>query len=552
MVEWLKERDCVAEPLLVDFEAAELGVHDLSQVEHVTELHNCAGAYRFGMSDAEARHANVDAVRDIVQLAGRLPHLRRIVHVSGYRVGGQDAGAVPWSDERIRSTYLELGAYEASKVESDATFQHDAQQAGLAWTVVNPSTVSGVAGTGESDQFLGLAATLQELWQGTLPALPGNASTFVPVVPVDHLARFMTRLVVDADSIGRSYWVLDDKTPPLHELLHTVGAHYRVGVPRLRVPVALIRRLPRSLTKADPETLSFLSDDTYPTANADELARRQGLSPFTSTPSLLAWADSLAAQRFGAAVPSSLRRGFGTYAGVRTFELGPTDGDSLVLPSLPVNADTWTSVLERLAATRAVDLPGLGMTSGRPADWAPWLDQLVSDGQVRRLVGHSIGAAVALEQATRHRGQVEHLTLVAPFFLQTRPGVASRSTTITRQYLHHVRPATLSARLTGSDDHAAVLSFAVADLRRGRSALHTARLLRRCGNRRWRSALVQQLAAFPGTVHIVEGSEDPLAAWSKNALEPLGARLTRTIINGAGHHPQLTHPARVAAAVGAR
>ena len=554
MVEWLKERDCalIPEPLLVDFDAPRLGVHDVRRLDHVTELHNCAGAYRFGMTDDEARHANVDAVRDIVELACRLPALRRLVHVSGYRVGGQDPGAVPWSADRIRNTYLELGAYEASKVESDATFQHDAQQADLPWTVVNPSTVSGVASTGESDQFLGLAGTLQELWQGSLTARPGNASTFVPVVPVDHLAQFMTKLVVDADSVGRSYWVLDDTTPPLHELLRIVGEHYRVKVPRLRLPVALIKRLPRSVTKADPETLSFLSDDTYPTAHAAELAQRQRLTAFTSTASLLAWADSLAAQRFGTAAPTDLRRDFATYAGVRTYELGPADGDSLVLPGLPVNADTWGAVLERLAATRAVDLPGLGMTAGRPGDWETWLDELVTAGQVRRLVGHSIGTAAALEYATRHRGQLDHLTLVAPFFLQTSPDALSRSTVLTSQYLRRVRPAALSTRLTGSEAHAGVLSGAVADLRRGRSALHSALLLRRCGDRRWRSSLQQRLAAFPGTVHVIVGSQDPLAAWSAEALGPLGSRLTLTVIDGAGHHPQLTHPARVAAALAAR
>jgi nucleoside-diphosphate-sugar epimerase/pimeloyl-ACP methyl ester carboxylesterase len=553
MVEWLEERDCalIPQPLLVDFEAARLGVHDISHLDQVTELHNCAGAYRFGMSNDEARHANVHAVRDIVQLASRLPALRRIVHVSGYRVGGQDPSEVPWSVERIRNTYMDLGAYEASKVESDATFQHDAQQAGLPWSIVNPSTVSGVSSSGESDQFLGLAGTLHELWQGTLSALPGDASTFVPVVPVDHLARFMTRVALDADSTGQSYWVLDADTPPLHELLTVVGEHYRVKVPRLRLPVALIKRLPGSLTKADPETLSFLSNDTYPTAQAAELAQRQGLSPLTSTPSLLAWADDLAAQRFGAAAPTRLRRSFGTYAGVRTFELGPADGDSLVLPGLPVNADTWIAVVERLAATRAVDLPGLGMTAGGPGDWEPWLAELMADGHVRRLVGHSVGTAAALEYATRHPGHVEHLTLVAPFFLQSRPGAASRSTTITSHHLRHVRPAALSAQLTGSEMHGAVLRSAVADLRRGRSALHSARLLRRCGDRRWRSALQQQLAAFPGSVHIVEGSEDVLAPWSKDSLDPLGSRLTRTTIEGAGHHPQLTHPARVAAALDA-
>jgi nucleoside-diphosphate-sugar epimerase/pimeloyl-ACP methyl ester carboxylesterase len=553
MAAWLQERGCPVIPpaVLVDFDAPQMGQDSVADLADITELYNCAGAYRFGMSQGVARHANVDAVRSIVQLAARLPQLARLVHVSGYRVGGQDPDEVPWSARRSRRTYTDLGAYEASKVESDAVFQHAADRARLPWSIVNPSTVSGVSSTGETDQFLGLADTLHELWRGTLPARPGSASTFVPVVPVDHLASFMTRLPVDSASVGQSYWVLDDGTPPLHELLDVVGHHYQVSVPRSRVPVRLVKRLPRYLTKADPETLSFLSDDRYPTDTAADLARRQGLPEFTSRASLLAWADSLAAQRFGTANPTSLRRTFMAYTDVRTYELGPAHSKRLVLAGLPVNADTWTGVLERLSSTRAADLPGLGMTAGNPDDWRPWLEEIVTSGPVRQLVGHSIGAAPALDFASRHPGRIEQLTLVAPFFLQEPMGVAKRFPAITRLYARHVRPEALSRRLTGSDAHADTLRGAVADLRRGRTASRAACLLRRSAGRTWRAALQQQLLTYPGRVHVVTGSEDALAPWAANLLEPLGSRLTTTTIDGAGHHPQLTHPAILAAALAA-
>ena len=37
---------------------------------------------KFGMTMAEARHANVDSIRTIVSFAAGLPRLRRFVHVS--------------------------------------------------------------------------------------------------------------------------------------------------------------------------------------------------------------------------------------------------------------------------------------------------------------------------------------------------------------------------------------------------------------------------------------------------------------------------------------
>ncbi|MBO2453406.1 SDR family oxidoreductase [Actinomadura barringtoniae] len=265
----------------------------------VTEVYHCAGAYRFGMPADEARRANVDGTATIVEFAASLPRLRRLVYVSGYRVGGQDPSQIPWSAEQRRKTYAALGGYEASKVEADAVFQATANRLNVPWTIVNPCSVIGDSATGESDQYVGLATNVKEIHQGTMPALPGNSTTFVPVVTVDYLARFMTLLPLDEATAGNSYWVLDDATPPLPELLALIARHYGVKVPRLRVPVPVLRRLPRWLTKADPETLTFLSSDRYPTGPANAFAARHGLAMPDVETSLLRWADHMAAHRFG-------------------------------------------------------------------------------------------------------------------------------------------------------------------------------------------------------------------------------------------------------------
>ncbi|MEV0202287.1 SDR family oxidoreductase [Nonomuraea sp. NPDC050691] len=283
----------------VDFGTPSLTQDDVAAWDDVTEIYNCAGAYRFGMTADEAHRANVGSVRAIVAFAARLPRLRRLVHVSGYRVGGQDPALVPWSDERRRTTYRALGAYEASKVEADAVLQAAADRAGVPWSVVNPSSVIGDSVTGESDQLLGLASSVEEIWRGAMPALPGGARTFVPVVTVDHLARFMTLLPLDEAAVRAAYWVLDDDTPALPDLLALIARHYQVKVPRARVPVPLLRRLPRRLTKTDPETLTFLSSDRYPTGPAKAFAARHGLAMPDVTTSLLRWADHLAAHHFG-------------------------------------------------------------------------------------------------------------------------------------------------------------------------------------------------------------------------------------------------------------
>ncbi|SEL20496.1 alpha/beta fold hydrolase [Nonomuraea pusilla] len=553
LARWLEERGHGRPPadLRVDFEAGSPLLGDPEQWQDVTEVYNCAGAYRFGMTAEEAHRANVGTVLAVVAFAAKLPRLRRLVHVSGYRVGGQDPALVPWSAERRREAYAALGAYEASKVEADAVFTAESERLGLPWSVVNPSSVIGDSVTGESDQYLGLAATLKDLWRGRLRAVPGDGTTFVPVVTADHLARFMTLLPPDDATRGAAYWVLDDATPALPGLLALVADHYGVRPPRARIPVALLRRLPRRLTGADPETLTFLSGDRYPTAPARELAARHGLSTPDVTRSILAWADHLAAYRFGDAAEG--RRRFTTVAGVRTFEvgeLGEHGASTVVLPGLPVSADTWAPVAAALGHARVADLPGLGMSGGGPAVWADWTGALVTGTGARHLVGHSVGAAAAVTAAAARPGLVERLTLVSPFFLQAPAGGAARWAPLTRRYLRLVSPQALSRRLTGDAGHAEALRGSVADLRRAGVAGTAARLLAAAAGRRWREELVVALRRYEGPVHVVVGADDPLTTEGRALLDAL-PRATVTVVPGAGHHPQLTHPGEVAQAIGA-
>ncbi|MEU5883892.1 alpha/beta fold hydrolase [Spirillospora sp. NPDC047279] len=526
---WLAEHGHPRPPadLRVDFASPSLIAGDL-QPDGITEVYNCAGAYRFGMTEDEARRANVDSVRAIVAFSARLPSLRRLVQVSGYRVSGQ---------ERPES-YRDLGAYEGSRVEADAVFRTEVERLGVPWSIVNPASVIGDSRTGESDQYLGLASTLKDLWQGTLTAVPGNARTFVPVVAADYFARFMALLPEAEEAAGEAYWLLDDDTPAMPDLIALVADHYGVKAPRMRIPVPVVKRLPRRLTKADPETLTFLSSDRYPTGSARAFADRHDLvMPDTAT-TIRRWADHLAAHRFGDAPPGNRR--FTTLGGVRTFELGEPGAPTVVLPGLPVNADTWAPAVALLGDARAIDLPGLGMSAGDPDDWSSWLAALVTESGAPHLVGHSIGAAAAVEAAAAHPDAVERLTLVSPFFLQRRPGLLARSAPLSRLGLKRVTPDALADRLAGSAEHAAALGSSVADLRRGDVAGNVAGLLAASAEQEWRAGLQAKLRAYGGQVHVIVGSEDPLE---------IVPNATVTVIPGAGHHPQLTHPREVAEAV---
>lgn len=299
--DWLRDHDVDTTALSVvevDLAVDGIGLRP-ARLNRIREIYNVAGAYAFWMTTDAARAANVDTSRRVVEFAATLPHLIRLVHLSGYRVGGQDRASIPWSESKRKDQYTRLGAYEASKAESDAVVQASADQLSVPWTIANPATVIGDSVNGESDQILGLATTIRDLLTGRLLAVPGNAATFITVVAVDYLARFMSLLPATEAARGKSFWILDDDTPSLPDLLRLVGSHHGVTVPRLRIPVGIIKRLPLSLTRADPETLSFLSADRYPTGPANDLAYAHGLHQPNVSTTLTKWSDYLAENHFG-------------------------------------------------------------------------------------------------------------------------------------------------------------------------------------------------------------------------------------------------------------
>ncbi|MFC8037991.1 alpha/beta fold hydrolase [Paenarthrobacter sp. NPDC057355] len=521
---------------IVDFDAPEIVAGGAAAFPFITEIHNCAGSYRFGMTAEEARCANVGIVEKLMDFAAELPRLARIVHVSGYRVGGQDPATVPWSDDYRAAAYKELGAYEASKVESDAIFQAQALERGIPWTIVNPSSVIGHSVTGESDQLIGLATTIGQVWDGDVAALPGDGSTFLPVITVDYLAAFMAAAAADPAAADKAYWVLDDATPPLADMLSHVGRHLGTKVPRLRLPVGVIKRLPQKITKADPETLTFMSTDRYPTEPAVEFAGKHRIRMPDVLLSLERWADYLAAHRFAAATTEGRR--FIDAGGLRAFELGAAGSRRLILPGLPVNADTWAGVAVGIGA-RVVDLPGLGLSGGTGVtDWEQWLPDVLG-GEPVDLIGHSIGAAAAVIAADRFPAQVKSLTLISPFFLQAPAGPSSGLRPLVGAYLRHTSAARLARQLTGSETSAAALQSSLNDLKRS-SAKRVAEHLAHTRSKRWRAELQEALGRFRGPVRIIAGSDDPIAPGFVEYLKKL-PNVELTPVPGAGHHPQLTH-----------
>lgn len=486
------------------------------------DVYNAAARFAFGLGVGEARATNVRGALNVLEWAAGLPRLRRLVHISGYRVSA--AGGQP--------DYAGPGAYEASKSEGDRAVRARARELEVPLTIVNPSTVIGPG------QYIGLASLVENLWNGRLPAVPGGPDTFVPIVTIDYLARFLAE--VPAAPAGEHFWVLDDTTPLLPRLIGTVAGHTGVRAPRRHIPVGLLRRLPRTLTGADPESLSFLSADRYPTASARAFAATTGLTMPPATDALHAWADDLVATRFGTASPWQAAYGFHAVAGSRTWVAGERRRPAhVLLHGLPMNADLWAPLAAHLPGpVLAPDLPGLGRSAPAAGPVEGWLADLLSPVRSRpELVAHSAACGPALRFAVEHPDRISGLVLLSPAFLQA-PGPRLARSGLAVPMARRVSAARLAGEL-GVPEGAAVES-AVADLRRPGVARRVVAALRADLAARERSRALLKRVRVP--VRIVVGSADPLVtAVDHPVIE----------IAGAGHYPQLTHPAEVARRLGA-
>ncbi|MEM9073082.1 MAG: alpha/beta fold hydrolase [Myxococcota bacterium] len=388
-----------------------IALEDARQLRDVTYVLDAFGRFAFGLTNEEAR-LNVDGAVESVRFASTLPKLRAYAHVGGYRVADGEKGE---------------GAYEESKRVAVREVDRIAAELGVPLTQLHPASVLGDSQTGATSQRLGLGDMVRELYEKRLPAHVGPADTWVPVVFSDDFARLALAALEDraTKSASTAHWIFDEETPRLAELVDEVSAILGVDAPTRRVPVGVVRALPKALTKVEPETLSFLDARTYPTESLRELRTKFEIAPPPRHEGLRRWLAHLVATEF-LEVEAEGRLVEGTFVGT----LG-TPHELVFLHGLPLAHRSWLPLVQALGQGGfAPDLPGLGRSgSGTPN--GAWLERTIDALGLEEttLVAHSYGAVPALEFAAAHPDRVRAIVLVSPFFLQARAGALLRCST---------------------------------------------------------------------------------------------------------------------------
>ena len=194
--------------------AGDLSEPGLSIPGDVTEIVHCAASISFSLPLDEARRINVDGTRRVLAAARRLPHLRRLVHVSTAYVAGRHRGRFAAHDLDVGQSFR--NGYEHTKHEAERLLAREAD--GLPLVVARPSIVVGESDTGWTPAFNVLYWPLRAFERGLLDRVPAARDGRVDVVPVDYVADALVTLL-DGDDTGSVHLVAGDDAPTNAELV---------------------------------------------------------------------------------------------------------------------------------------------------------------------------------------------------------------------------------------------------------------------------------------------------------------------------------------------
>lgn len=497
----------------------------------------------FGLDKTVAETINVGGTKSMFALAKGSSRLNRFVLVSGFRLK-------VYLDRGISPDNIQ-GHYEASKVRADLWVRETAASENIPVTYVHPSVVLGDSQSGETTQFgMNFFTTLEDLYRGNVPAIPGSPQHWLPMTTVDYVAAFMARIPELDWSVGQDFTILDEETPPLGKLLQQAAAVMRVKAPSRYVPIPLLTFLLKAglgkITGQDAEALSFIDTISYDVASANQAAAEMGLTTPPFKQALQANISYQLATDFGR-VPYQNEAGLRPTAHTLTYGQGNWYSPRVVLlHGLPLDHHSWDGVAAVLPESEIlrVDLPGCGRSTGSlQTDPIAWLDGLLADVvEPVLLVGHSLSCGFALRYAAERPEKVAGLLLISPYFLQGLAPRPLRNALVGQLILSAVNRTRYEQIVTGQTAPLTpMLESGYASLRQPPVRRHVAQALAWASDTAVRESLVAQLAQATVPVHLVVGEDDPLQL-------PTNGRLVTTIPQ-AGHNPQVTHPQQIGALV---
>ncbi|MEH2500341.1 nucleoside-diphosphate-sugar epimerase [Bradyrhizobium sp. AZCC 1678] len=203
----------------------------------VTHIIHMAADIRWNQPVDQAMAANAETTANLIELSRRFAtKLRRLVYVSTAFVDSYD------HTDKAPKLAFGGGYYNNTYEYSKARGEGYVAQAQLPFCIVRPSLVIGSEENGQVSRFNGLYQVLRQIALGLAPAIVGEPTAVIDIVPVDVVSRAIRDAAFQEKLSGKILMCAGlDKSPELKAVLNiTVSVlndfRARHGVERLDVP----------------------------------------------------------------------------------------------------------------------------------------------------------------------------------------------------------------------------------------------------------------------------------------------------------------------------
>ena len=167
----------------------------------VTHIIHAAASIDLSGSYAALRHNNLGGTRGVARLAEDCRKLRCFLLVSTAYVAGRRSGDV-LEDELDRGQKF-VNNYERSKFDSEMYVRSLAGR--LPTVIVRPSIVVGDSRDGHAGSFQNMYLPLYYIGIGALANTPGDPTTLVDIVPINHVVDVIASVVDEPAAIDHAY-----------------------------------------------------------------------------------------------------------------------------------------------------------------------------------------------------------------------------------------------------------------------------------------------------------------------------------------------------------
>ena len=274
-----------------------------------THVIHCAAETGIQKSKEELWRMNVEGTRHVVQLAEKMPLLKRFTYISTAYVAGTRSGLIiedaplTLSPSHPFTSFYSL--YEQSKAEAEQIVR----QTTLPLTVCRPGMIVGNSHTGRTRNFNTVYYVLKLMLQGRLRCLPVSRKQTVNVVPVDYVAQQVVALTMNPQAEGMTFHLTAPKEqlPQVGELVESVRVwakeNLQIEIPMpIYLPVTVLRSIGRRYNAGQEakhrNLLSnlmalmpyFLDDHEFDRTHTDELTGSYQLDWRDFLPMLLTFA----------------------------------------------------------------------------------------------------------------------------------------------------------------------------------------------------------------------------------------------------------------------